>query len=79
MDKAAIRAKADGLCGYRGEHTYTAASEIRDEVEAALTQAYEQGWNERGEADKKAVFNKYKQGLLGPDEVYKAIQEVDIT
>jgi len=60
MDKAEIRAKAEKLMGIQQISTYRHPHRFiqMDEIEAALTAAYDQGWDEGVEAAKVAYFEE---------------------
>jgi len=87
MDKTAIRAKAKRLQvyaqqfgrftqhGYQGVHSHNNL-ETEKEIDDALTQAYEQGWNERGEADAKACA---EVGRKSTKQVRKFIQAFSVS
>ncbi len=49
MDKAEIRATAEFY------EPYLNRADVVDDIEAALTAAYDAGWNERGMADEQAM------------------------
>jgi len=78
MDKAAIRAKASELCLIMDDHLNH--KEDMSVLVPALTQAYEQGWNEAVEAAVQVIDDERQVGIkfAGPPRIWQRIRRLRI-